>query len=111
MVDVENLRFKTQGFNFLLFCIVLILFFPGCSQNSSDSKSPFTKTSNPEIIQLTPKKPVRIVLKRTSRGDYTWELRGDDAEDIINADKRLRRYLAENDSDEKGEAKLNRLQK
>ncbi|MEC4686000.1 MAG: hypothetical protein VST71_09755 [Nitrospirota bacterium] len=111
MADIESRRFKIPGLKFLLFCIALILFFPGCSRNSSESESPFTKTVNPGIIQLTPKKPVRIVLKRTSRGDYTWELRGDDAGNIISVDKRLRRYLSENDNDEKGEANLNSLQK
>ncbi len=111
MSDMENHRFEIQDCRFLLFFIVLILFFPGCSQNSPDSKSPFTKTVNPGIIQLTPKKPVRIVLKRTSRGDYTWELRGDDSEDIINADKRLRKYLSENSSIEKGQARMSRIQK
>ncbi|GBE36799.1 hypothetical protein BMS3Bbin07_00951 [bacterium BMS3Bbin07] len=111
MADIETCRFKIPDFRFLLFFIVLIFFFSGCSRTSSDSKGPFTKTANPEIIQLTPKKPVRIVLKRTSRGDYTWELRGDDAGNIISADRRLRRYLSENDSDEKGEAKASRLQK
>ncbi|NOY40151.1 MAG: hypothetical protein GXO95_08000 [Nitrospirae bacterium] len=111
MVDIENRRFRLPVFRFLLLYIVLVLFLSGCSRNSSETGSPFTKTSNPEIIQLTPKKPVRIVLKRTSKGDYTWELRGDDSEKIINTDKRLRRYLSENDSDEKGQANLNSLQK
>ena len=111
MVDVENRRLKIPDFRFLLLYIVLVLLLSGCNQNSSETESPFTKTANPGIIQLTPKKPVRIVLKRTSRGDYTWELRGDDTENIISADRRLRRYLSENDSDEKGEAKASRLQK
>ncbi|GMT47089.1 MAG: hypothetical protein IEMM0007_0655 [bacterium] len=111
MADIETCRFKLPDFRFLLFFIVLIFFFSGCSRTSSDSKGPFTKTVNPGIIQLTPKKPVRIVLKRTTRGDYTWELRGDDAGNIINTDKRLRRYLSENDSNEKGQANPGRLQK
>ncbi len=111
MVDIENSRFKIPDFRFLLFYTVLILLFPGCIQSSSEPERPFTKSANPEIIQLTPKKPVRIVLKRTSRGDYTWELRGDDAGNIINADKRLRRYLSENDSDKKGQADLGLLKK
>ncbi len=111
MVGIEDRKVKIPDFRFLLFYIVLILLFPGCIQSSSEPERPFTKTANPEIIQLTPKKPVRIVLKRTSRGDYTWELRGDDAGNIINTDKRLRRYLSENDSNEKGQANLRRLQK
>jgi hypothetical protein len=111
MVDIEDRRFKIPDFRFLLFYIVLILLFPGCIQSSSEPERPFTKAANPGVIQLTPKKPVRIVLKRTSRGDYTWELRGDDAENIINTDKRLRRYLSENDNGKKGEANLSRLQK
>lgn len=46
-----------------------------------------------EIRQERLQKPVRIKLKRLENGKYTWELTGDNAEDIIEADKKLREYI------------------
>lgn len=48
---------------------------------------------SPEIKQQRTQKPVRIKLKRLESGKYTWELTGDSAEDIIEADKKLREYI------------------
>jgi len=47
----------------------------------------------PEIQQVKPKKPVRIKLKRSSDDKYTWEIAGDDADEIVRADRKLRRLL------------------
>ncbi len=47
----------------------------------------------PEIQQVKPKKPVRIRLKRSAEGKYTWDLTGDDVEEIVRADKRLKKLL------------------
>lgn len=48
---------------------------------------------SPEIKQQQIQKPVRIKLKRLESGKYTWELTSDNAEDIIEADKKLREYI------------------
>jgi len=47
----------------------------------------------PEIQQVKPKKPVHIKLKRTAEGKYTWDLTGDDVDEIVRADKRLKKQL------------------
>ena len=47
----------------------------------------------PEIQQVKPKKPVRIKLKRSTEGKYTWDLSGDDADEVVKTDKRLRKLL------------------
>ena len=47
----------------------------------------------PEIQQVKPKKPVKIKLKRSAEGKYTWELSGDDVDEIVKADKRLKKLL------------------
>jgi len=111
MADAEDLRSGFSVQRSVSFCVVLILLLAGCTQKSSEAGSPFEKTVNPEIVQLTPRKPVRIVLKRTAKGLYTWELRGDDVEGIIDADKRLRRYVFEKSRGEKGQAAPGRLRK
>lgn len=46
-----------------------------------------------ELQQIKPKKPVKIRLKRTAKDEYSWELSGDDADDIVRTDQRLRKLL------------------
>ena len=50
-------------------------------------------TTNPEIKQTEPKKPVKIKLRRTATGKYSWDLRGDDVDEILEIDNRLRERL------------------
>jgi len=47
----------------------------------------------PEIQQVKPKKPVKIKLKRSAEDKYTWELSGDNVDEIVKADKRLKKLL------------------
>jgi predicted secreted protein len=47
----------------------------------------------PEIQQIKPKKPVKIKLKRSAKDEYTWELSGDDADEIVRTDRKLRKML------------------
>ncbi len=53
----------------------------------------FNFTRKPEIADIKPKKPVRIKLRRLSDGKYTWELSGDDIEELQKADRRLRKLF------------------
>lgn len=56
-------------------------------------KDAFQFKKQPELQQIKPKKPVKIKLKRSAKDDYTWELTGDDVDEIIKTDKRLRKML------------------
>lgn len=47
----------------------------------------------PEIQQIRPQKPVRIKLHRTAKGEYTWDLTGDNADEIARIDSKLRKLL------------------
>ena len=47
----------------------------------------------PEIQQVKPKKPVKIKLKRSAEDKYSWELSGDNVDEIVKADKRLKKLL------------------
>lgn len=58
-----------------------------------EEKKNFQVKKQPEIQQVKPKKPVRIKLKRTTEGKYTWDITGDDVDEIVRADKRLRKQL------------------
>ncbi|MEW6586409.1 MAG: hypothetical protein AB1442_12465 [Nitrospirota bacterium] len=59
---------------------------------SADTK-PLQVRKQPEIQQVKPKKPVKIKLKRSSEGRYSWDLSGDDVEEVVRADKRMRKLL------------------
>ena len=59
---------------------------------SADNK-PLQIKKQPEIQQVRPKKPVKIKLKRTAEGKYTWDLTGDDVDELVRADKKLRKLL------------------
>jgi hypothetical protein len=48
---------------------------------------------DPRIAAIKPAKPVRIVLKRDNKGGYTWELSGNDVNEIIKTDRALRNNL------------------
>ena len=56
-------------------------------------KEGFQFKKQPELQQVKPKKPVKIKLRRSAKDEYTGELTGDDADEIIRTDKRLRKML------------------
>ncbi|MEW6162729.1 MAG: hypothetical protein AB1606_05400 [Nitrospirota bacterium] len=57
-----------------------------------DTKN-FQFKKQPEIQQVKPKKPVKIKLRRSAEDKYTWELTGDDVDEIVKTDRRLRKLL------------------
>jgi hypothetical protein len=77
---------------FLLLAISVSIIIIFSSVFSEDNKNLLFK-SQPEIQQVKPKKPVKIKLKRSTAGIYTWELTGDDVDEIVKADRRLKKLL------------------
>ena len=71
---------------------ILITFFAFSSCFSEDNKNIQFK-KQPEIQQIKPHKPVKIKLKRSAENKYTWEITGDDVDEIVKADRRLRKLL------------------
>lgn len=53
----------------------------------------FAVKKQPELQQIRPKKPVKIRLKRSSKDEYSWELAGDDVDEIIRTDRKLKKQL------------------
>ena len=72
--------------------ITILLLFP-FSLSYSYEKDAFQFRKQPELQQIKPQKPVKIKLKRTSKDEYSWELSGDDADEIIKVDRKLRIML------------------
>jgi len=69
----------------LIFLITVSVF-------SQDTKT-FQVKKQPEIQQVKPKKPAKIKLRRSAENKYTWEITGDDVDEIIRADRRIRKLL------------------
>ena len=60
---------------------------------SPSAREDFPIKKQPELQQIKPKKPVKIKLKRTAKDEYSWELSGDDVDEIVRTDHRLRKLL------------------
>jgi hypothetical protein len=53
----------------------------------------FQVTKDTGIQHVVPKKPVRTKLHRNAKGEYSWDLTGDSVDDVVKADRRLRKLL------------------
>ncbi len=78
-------------------CIVLIAFFGlipthGCTGNGN-KEEPAVFKQVAEIKEIKPQKPVKIKLKRNAKGEYSWDINGNNTDEIIKADKKLREGL------------------
>ncbi len=83
-----------SAFKFLivLFSIALLLSVQACSRTEDKQQQPVFKQV-PQIQEIKPERPAKIKLKRDSKEGYSWEISGDDVEEIIKADKKLRNDL------------------
>lgn len=78
-------------------CVVLIsvFFFPFSPLYGVElKKDPKIQSASPPP---PPPAPAKIQFKRDPKGQYSWEITGPDAGEIIRQDKRLRNYLKEID--------------
>lgn len=75
----------------VLYLILTALVFTGSAMSVEKNELQFSK--QPEIQQVRPKKPVKIKVHRNAKGEYSWELGGDNVDEIVSADKRLRKGL------------------
>ncbi|HAK88216.1 MAG: hypothetical protein A2077_07385 [Nitrospirae bacterium GWC2_46_6] len=60
---------------------------------SAEQKQSFQFSQDRQIQQIKSKKPVKIKLHRTQKGEYSWDLTGDNTDDVVQADRRLRKLL------------------
>jgi hypothetical protein len=75
----------------IVLSVFLVLFLWGGATGAEKSDFQFKK--QPEIQQVKPQKPVKIKLHRNAKGEYSWELSGDNVDEIVNTDRKLRRLL------------------
>ena len=72
-----------------LVIILLTITVTACAADNDDLRV----KKQPELQQVKPKKPVKIKLRRSPKDEYTWELSGDDADEIVKTDRKLRKML------------------
>lgn len=93
--------YMTKARALLAVCILSSVFCFAASDTNAADKAPSPQRANPpmqfsrnpDISQIKPRKPVKIKLHRSGKGEYQWEISGDNADDIVRADKRLRKLL------------------
>lgn len=85
------MKFQTRVLPQIIFVVIITLFFYGRAISAEISDFQFKKQS--EIQQVKPQKPVKIKLHRNAKGEYSWELSGDNVDEIANVDKKLRKLL------------------
>jgi len=74
--------------------LLLILILPFSAFSAEIGKNGTFKTAKePQIMQVKPNKPVKIKLKRSAKGEYSWDLAGDSVDEVVKADKRLKKLL------------------
>ncbi len=79
----------------MFFLSVFNIFSCPCIVHAAENeKKPALQFSrNHDISQIKPRKPVKIKLHRSAKGEYQWDITGDNADDIVRADSRLRKLL------------------
>jgi hypothetical protein len=66
---------------------------PPIGQQNVQKNTQLPMGKNQEIQNIKPKKPVKIKLHRNTNGEYTWDISGDNADEIYRADSRLKKLL------------------
>lgn len=74
----------------ILFIAFMLVFF---SYDGIFAQQQIQITKDKALQYAKPKKPVKIKLHRDKKGEYTWDITGENVDDIIKADKRLRQFL------------------
>ncbi|MBA4349046.1 MAG: hypothetical protein C0415_03540 [Thermodesulfovibrio sp.] len=81
----------------VLCCVLFVLIVMSpvyvSGQETKQGVQPLQIKKNQEIQQIKPKKPVRIKLHRNANGEYSWDITGDNPDEIYRADSRLRKLL------------------
>lgn len=74
-------------------CTGDILYSAEKPQTSPAPAAQFQFSKDRELQQLKPKKAVRVKLHRNTKGEYSWDLTGESVDDVVKADKRIRKML------------------
>lgn len=77
----------------VVFSILCLLSVNSCSEGTASETNIRVEQNRDLASRINTEKPVKISLKRTSKGAYTWNISGNDVESILKADRQLRKEL------------------
>ncbi len=78
---------------FIIILFVIALFPIYSCSNSGAGDKPAVFKQIPEMKEIKPQKPVKIKLKRNAKGEYSWDISGNDADEILKNDQLLQKSL------------------
>ncbi len=79
---------------FLLVLLVMFLLIPlHACKDTGGKEQPAVFKQEAGIQEIKPQKPVKIKLKRNTKGKYSWDISGNNAYDVLETDKKLRKGL------------------
>jgi hypothetical protein len=96
MTYIHSLGALNLGFKYvcvLTSTVCLLIFTLSYHAGGAEKSQQFQFSKDSQIQQVKPKKPVRIKLHRNAKGEYSWEMTGDNVDEVFQADRRLRKLL------------------
>ena len=79
----------------VLFAVIILIPVYACTENGEGKKGASVKDQS-GIMEIKPQRPVKIKVKRSTAGKYSWELNGDDVDKVMEADRKLKEGLENN---------------
>jgi len=113
MIDAEGLSSGRAGGKF---CLAALVFFicitasglpdtlaagPDLRPQPAAAKAASSGRLQNSGQQSQPRKPVKIKLHHNAKGDYTWDLAGENVEEILRVDRRLRKAFDSSEETQK----------
>ncbi len=85
---------EMHAFRLLRFFLAISLSITAYACTDPDVKEkPAVFRQVPEIQEIKPRKPVKIKLKRNAKGSYSWDIIGNNADEVLETDKKLKESL------------------
>jgi predicted secreted protein len=74
--------------------IIIFLMLPvqACT-GSDDEKQPVVFKTIPEIQKVKPQKSAKIKLKRNAKGEYSWDINGENSDNVLEINRKLEKEL------------------
>jgi hypothetical protein len=85
-----------RGFKRTFFCMAIALLTAaavGCTNAASEDRKDVSFKKDAKVMQAKPWKVVHIKLKMDAKGEYTWELHGDDVDELLKVNAKLQEQL------------------
>ncbi len=80
---------RQTGLSMVMVFLVMTI----CNNALSAERTEMQFRKQPEVQQVKPHKPVKVKLHRNNKGEYSWDITGDNLDEIIRADRKLRKLL------------------